>query len=367
MSPILHPSLNAPLVSGKPIAQTPSATRPHGGNDVWGQPEVEFSSNANACGPCPMALQYIQKADPSHYPEPGYLKLRQRLAHFHGVAVERVLVAASGSEFIVRITALALLQHRVNSREDRRGVWLPPHAYADYAQAAMAYQLPRADAPEQAALVWCCDPSSPLGLYDAVLPHAQSLPGIVVLDRAYEPLRLQGKLPVHESVLDHVWQLWTPNKALGLPGIRAAYAIAPTGAVSGAHPDARQQAQQLEQLAASWLLGAHGLAMLEAWVMPPVQAWVQASLPTLREWKAQQIALCTALGFECLPSHANFFTARPPGAAQPEALLQRIARLRSLGIKLREASSFGLPGHMRLSVQPPAAQAALRNAWLATV
>lgn len=339
-------------------------TRLHGGNDLLGQPEIEFSSNANACGPCPMALQAILEANPACYPESGYVSLRQRLAAFHGVAFERVLIAASGSEFIVRITALAAL--RAASASRKASVWLPSHAYADYAQAAAAYQLPRADAPDQAALVWCCDPSSPLGIADALLPDSKALPGMVVLDRAYEPLRLQGALPLAQSALDHVWQLWTPNKALGLPGIRAAYAIAPATAASAAQADVRQCVQQMEQLAASWLLGAHGLAMLEAWVTPPVQAWVQASLSTLAQWKAQQISLCSALGFECLPSLANFFTAKLPGAAQPEALLQRMARLRSLGVKLREARSFGLPGHARLSVQPPSAQAALRKAWLAT-
>lgn len=358
--------MNTAVTSTQPVASAGVTTRAHGGNDVWGQPEVEFSSNANACGPCPQALRHIQQADSGRYPEPGYVSLRQRLASFHGVDSNRILIAASGSEFIVRITALASMQIGITgsgSCVSKPSVWIPPQAYADYAQAAAAYQLQRADSPEQASLVWCCDPSSPLGLHDTHLPDAiasaaNPRSAWVVLDRAYEPLRLHGSLPVGESALDVLWQLWTPNKALGLPGIRAAYAIAPVHAIA--------LARQAEQLAASWLLGAHGLAMLEAWVTPSVQVWVQESLPVLREWKAQQVALCTALGFECMPSHANFFTARLPGDDQTDALIQRVARLRGLGVKLREASSFGLPGHARLSVQPPAAQNALRKAWLAT-
>lgn len=362
----MKPNLSAAIAPAPRAACTVGAARPHGGNDAWGQPEVEFSSNANACGPCPPALQYIQQANPGCYPESGYLSLRQRLASFHGVSPERILIAASGSEFIVRITALASMQPSAGdsgSFSSKPRVWIPPQAYADYAQAAAAYQMQRADSPEQATLVWCCDPSSPLGLHDARLPGAtaqaaNARTALVVLDRAYEPLRLQGCLAVEESALAGLWQLWTPNKALGLPGIRAAYAIAPV--------DATALAGQVEQLAASWLLGAHGLAMLEAWVTPSVQAWVQQSLPLLREWKARQIDLCTDLGFECLPSHTNFFTAKLVGAGQADALIQRLAWLRGLGVKLREASSFGLPGHVRLSVQAPAAQNALRKAWLAT-
>ncbi|MDP1568244.1 MAG: aminotransferase, partial [Polaromonas sp.] len=33
------------------------------------------------------------------------------------------------------------------------------------------------------------------------------------------------------------------------------------------------------------------------------------------------------------------------------------------GIKLRDTASFGLTGHVRLSVAAPAAQAALQQAW----
>lgn len=328
-----------------------ASVRVHGGNDLLGQPEIEFSSNANACGPCPTTVRAINQVDPSYYPESGYLTLRRQLANFHGVGMDRLVIAASGSEFITRITALTAVH-------GHGAVWLPPHAYADYATAASAYRLPRAAKPEDAALVWCCDPTSPLGQADGLLARAGQLQGTVVLDRAYEPLRLEGALPMEPAALDRVWQLWTPNKALGLPGIRAAYAIAPVGA--------KQQVQQMQQLAASWLLGTHGMAMLESWMTAETQAWVSESLNTLRQWKLQQVALCTSLGFVCLPSLANFFTARLPGADDPALLRKRIDRLRATSVKLRDATSFGLPGHARLSVQPPAAQAALRDAWEAS-
>jgi len=63
-----------------------------------------------------------------------------------------------------------------------------------------------------------------------------------------------------------------------------------------------------------------------------------------------------ALGWTCLPSDANFFCARPGQALD-------LNRSRAAGIKLRDAASFGLSGHVRISVQPPAAQDALKMAW----
>jgi histidinol-phosphate aminotransferase len=52
---------------------------------------------------------------------------------------------------------------------------------------------------------------------------------------------------------------------------------------------------------------------------------------------------------------ANFFCTRPSGDDWP----LRLQRLRTRGIKLRDAASFGLPGFVRLGVLSPAAQDAL--------
>ncbi|HNM41244.1 MAG TPA: aminotransferase, partial [Giesbergeria sp.] len=114
-------------------------------------------------------------------------------------------------------------------------------------------------------------------------------------------------------------------------------------------------------LAPSWPTGAHGVALLQAWVQPTTQQWLADGLPRLREWKDRQIALCTALGWQVLPgSQANYFCARPPVADLP-ALLHR---LRGQGIKLRDCASFGLPGAVRMGVLAPESQDALRQAWM---
>ncbi|MES2946560.1 MAG: aminotransferase class I/II-fold pyridoxal phosphate-dependent enzyme, partial [Pseudomonadota bacterium] len=153
-----------------------------------------------------------------------------------------------------------------------------------------------------------------------------------------------------------VWQLWTPNKALGLTGIRAAYAIAPLGAEAAI--------EKLNQLCPSWPIGAHGFAMLQAWVHPETQIWLADSLKVLRGWKARQVAAIESLGWVCLPSDANFFCVRPvlPPSRDLPTLL---AVLRGQRIKLRDTASFGLSGHVRVSVQAPEAQAVLFQALMA--
>jgi histidinol-phosphate aminotransferase len=288
----------------------------------------------------------VAQADASTYPDASYTRLRQQLADFHGVAVRRVVLAASASEFIFRITAMA-------AQRGVQAVALPSHSYGDYAQAARAYRLPvLVDAPGT-CLHWSCEPSSPLGGAHeglSALVDGSSAGSIVLLDRAYEPLRLSGALALGATQLQKVWQLWTPNKALGLTGVRAAYAIAPQCA------DADIEA--MNQLCPSWPIGAHGVAMLQAWTQAETQAWLATSLDTLHGWKARQVALCASFGWTVLPSHANFFVCRWGQDASA------LAQLRAHDIKLRDCASFGLPGHVRLSVQSPVAQDALHAAGL---
>ena len=320
----------------------------HGGPDETGAAPHDFSTNGNAVGACEAAVAALRAVDAAHYPDPRYTSLRERLAAFHGVRRERIVIAASASEFIHRISATV-------AQGGGRQVWLPAHSYGDYERAAKAWGLEVLRAPEPhdgAVLHWCCEPSSPLGQAQGDLAlHARS-GSTCVLDMAYEPLRLEGQASLDAAQRNRVWQLWTPNKAMGLTGIRAAYAIAPDDAA------AAPLMQRLERLAPSWPLGAHGVALLETWTGDEAQTWLSESLQTLRTWKAQQRALCESLGWHCLPSDANFFCARTD-TPYP----QRAASLRADGIKLRDCASFGLPGHVRLGVLPPQSQEALRQAW----
>lgn len=311
----------------------------HGGPDAAGVPRWDFSTNSNACGPCPMALQAVQSADATRYPDPGYTELRAALARFHGVAAERIVPGTGSSELITRLTAWV-------ARGGGRRVWLPQHAYGDYAHAASQWRLTQTATPREADLAWCCAPSSPRGTAEptpwATLRQAR----VLALDRAYEPLRLSGS-PLPPALCDQTWQLWSPNKALGLTGVRGAYAIAPA--------EATAQAAELIDMAASWPLGAHAVALLMAWTRADTQQWLQASRGQLRVWKTEQIALLQSLGWTCLPSDTPYFCARPPHPLHGAAL-------RRQGIKLRPTDNMGLAGYWRLSVQTPAAQAALHQA-----
>ena len=434
----------------------------HGGPDALGIPPHDFSTNANACGPCPAVLQALRQAPVHTYPDPACTALRQRLGRWHGVDAARIVIGASASELIFRLTAaLGMVgQGRqadagVPSAHDplrvRTGplpagarplpppvVWVPRHAYGDYARAAQAHGLPVRvwdtvrDIPRDATdsgsgsascslqLLWATEPSSPLGhtpegLADAVHArpsHARqtvALQGVLgdspplwVLDRAYAPLRLSGTEPFASTALDAVWQLFSPNKALGMTGVRGAWLVAPAACLNDAGSLQAELLGHLQALAPSWPLGAHGEVMLMAWPEPAVQQWLARSLDTLRDWKAQLEEGLRRRDWTVLPSVSTFCCARPPRSTLEAALsvmrpsdrptpanqvsdtpgpstpsrhtvrdahspgegtqLALLAVLRQQGIKLRDATSFGLPGWFRLGVRPPESQQALWRA-----
>ena len=333
------------------MAAAQGRPREHGGPDAAGVPAHDFSTNSNACGPCPSAWRAVLGADVTRYPDAHYQHLRARLAQHHGVDPARVVLAGSASEFIFRFTAW-------RARHGGAAVEVPRHAYGDYAQAAQAWGLPLqsyADGaeptddadPKLPRLRWACDPGSPLGQGVAATVFDGATWG--VLDRAYHPLRLSGHCALSAATLDQVWQLFSPNKSLGLTGVRGAYALAPAGADEAVHA--------LADLCPSWPLGAQGVALLQAWCEPEAARWLQQARATLADWKARQQALFTSLGWRVLPSQANYFC-----VAVPPAWQHALPAWRREGLKLRDARSFGLPGHWRLGVLPPASQAVLEAA-----
>jgi histidinol-phosphate aminotransferase len=337
----------------------------HGGPDGGPPIDHDFSTNANPLGPPPQIAAVLKATDRTRYPDPRYLALRDRLAAWHGVAMSRVFPSAGTSEAIRRLTLLAFIR-------GCRTVWVPSPGYADYPAAARALgmtvreyasgelllrALQHVDAPD---LVWLCEPCNPTGqsapesFWTALNEVVTRQPMSIALDRAYEPLRLQDACPVPAALAHLAWQCFSPNKALGLTGVRAGYVLAPA-------QDELHLCCGFESLAPSWVLSAEGVAVLDALSTPETHTWLQQSLVELTQWKRAQHDAFETLGWRQQPSVVPFWLARPQ--EQGDALRRRLQHLRAGGIKVRDAGSFGLPGWLRVSVQPLASQRALVQRW----
>ncbi len=135
----------------------------HGGPDGGPEPVYDFSTNANALGPNSVILDFLQKVDPSRYPDPLYRRVRQRLAQAHGVLASQVAVGTGSSELIHRLARWNYL---------RGPILLLKPTFSEYARAARALDLPlwEAEDPDtflrllpKSSLAFLCVPNNPTG------------------------------------------------------------------------------------------------------------------------------------------------------------------------------------------------------------
>ena len=336
----------------------------HGGAGPGGALPHDFSTNRNAAGPLPSVWRAVQQADRRAYPDAGYHRLRQHLADWHGVAPDRVLVLASASAFIHSFTQAAKAWRGV------RRVAAPLLGYGDYAAAAqragLALDAVDHPPPDAHTLCWWTEPHSPSGAaggvaLDQALAAALAAGAVPVLDLAYQPLRLDGaSLPTEAQ---QAWQLWSPNKAAGLTGVRAAYAVAPPGQAA--------VVQALQMAGPSWPVGAEGVALLTAFTTPHAQAELAACRHTLLAWRQALVLLLQQAGWVVPADHTptsastRASTSTRAGTSVTPFLLARpprpwcTSRAAAHGVQLRDATSLGLPGAWRLNALGPASQVAL--------
>lgn len=324
----------------------------HGGPDSGPPIAVDFSTNAHPMGPNPWLDECIGRADRNRYPDPQYTALRESLGLFHGVAPQRVVIGASASELIWRLT-------RAWAATGRAAVVTSHRTFGEYLRAARAMGLPvrsTARGAGEAHLLWYCNPDNPSGESrdDAIaralkpLTGARARRGVVVTDLAYWSFRqlLTGNqsLRLDAPWRDEVVQLWSPNKLHGLTGVRGAYLIVPETC-------GKLTRELLESLAPSWPLGADGLALLIGHTQREARLFLDDTAPKLRAWKLLQDRHLVDAGWKPQVSELHFGLWQPPvpGAAQSAWH----ARLRLSGIKVRDAQSFGRPGWVRLVTRAP--------------
>ena len=277
-------------------------------------------------GLAPRRLLPQQQADRQHYPIrpiPGCCAL---LAGFHGVDVERIVIAASASEFIHRITA--------HGRDGLRCAVSPAHGYGDLrAGAQLGFDCGTGRPYGARALHWACEPASLLAWRTALAAWVQrqamaccACSTALICPAA--PGRSGTALPGRGLAAVVAQQGPGPDA-----GVRSA--IAPAAAVTDG------SAAALRALAPSWLLGWMAWRCSAPGCRPTRRiGWPQSPATCAQPGKAAQLRCAPDLAGPLPGSLANFFTARPP---VPD--LAAVA-----GLRARRASSCAT---------------ARRSAWLA--
>lgn len=232
----------------------------HGGNQtairarlrLGNRPLLDFSAPLNGLGPPVGALAAVRRTIESigRYPEPGAPRLVERLAEFHGIPADRILVGAGTTELISLVGQSCredlLWQARELGDPDMPVSHLVEPTYGEYRRTSAQNFLPTKvwDAPilgwdqdfsfpDARGIVWTGHPNNPTGRAwdrDRLLDLIDRTPeGVTVVDEAYLPfLPDEAERTVVPSVVDreNLIVMRSMTKIYAIPGLRIGYAVA---------------------------------------------------------------------------------------------------------------------------------------------
>lgn len=232
----------------------------HGGNQasirarlkLGNQPLVDFSAPLNALGPPTVSLSAVRDATETidRYPEPNSPRLVERLADFHNVPSEQIIVGAGTTELINLIGQM--VRENANRRRHGFGVTKPPAAhlieptYGEYRRTSAQNELrtkiwrehmlgwAQDTFPEgKRGIFWTGHPNNPTGrAWDRtrLLNLVDRSPGMMtVVDEAYLPFlpdEAKRTLIGATCTRDNLIVLRSMTKIYAFPGLRIGYAVA---------------------------------------------------------------------------------------------------------------------------------------------
>lgn len=311
---------------------------------------LDFSVNGNPYGPSPAVREALARVPLDRYPDREALALRRALGEHLNVPPNQIVVGNGTSELLV-LTALAFI------RPGDRVLVLEP-TFGEYRRVAalMGAQVKtwRTHAEQDFAvepaeiidalhrlhphLYFLCNPNNPTGVMiptETIATWAQAHPEtLFVVDEAYLAFAPQDLTSAITIEANNILVLRSMTKDYALAGLRLGYAVSTVeivNAIAGVRPAWNVNA----------LAQAAGMAALSD------QAHLQCSLAKLRRDKDEFVAGFENLGLAPLPSAAHFFLVPVNnGARFRDNLLKR-------GFLVRDCTSFGLPGYVRIATRQP--------------
>ncbi len=323
----------------------------------------KLASNENPLGASPQVKAALEKAaqDIARYPDGSAHALKQRLAAFHSVEPEMIVVGNGSNE------VLELVVRTFAGPGDE--VIYDQHAFAVYplstrAAGATGVAVPSSESfahdldamaaavTDRTRLIFLANPNNPTGTYfdrSEFERFMQSVPErvLVVLDEAYfefvsHPDKLDGA-----QLLDRYANLAvtrTFSKVYGLANLRIGYLLA--------RPEIADYLNRVREP-----FNSNHFAQLAAMAALDDQAFVQQSVAYNRQALNELKAVADRFGLETLPAYGNFLTVRfgPEAKAVNEALLRQ-------GVIVRPLAGYGMAEWLRISTGTPEEQAHLTEA-----
>jgi histidinol-phosphate aminotransferase len=277
------------------------------GEQLAGANLVKLNTNENPYPPSPRVRKALEKLDPARlrlYPDPVCSAIRERLGAVHGVSPDCIFVG-NGSDEVLRLITLAFVENNGSL-----GMFSPSYSLYDVLADSIGVPMRKVPLREdfswrmpasfRASVFFITSPNNPTGVaYPAreVEAFCRRFKGLVVIDEAYVDFCDWNHLDLAKT-LPNVLVLRTLSKSFSLAGIRLGYAV-------GAKPLIDALLKLKDSYNVNRLTQTVALAALED--LPHMRRHVKRVKAT-RARLAKDLA---GLGFEIVPSQANFLWVRP--------------------------------------------------------
>ncbi|CCN17648.1 histidinol-phosphate transaminase [Bordetella bronchiseptica] len=317
---------------------------------------VKLNTNENPYPPSPGVIAAIQAAAADgleRYPDPESLALRQAIAARHGLQADQVFVG-NGSDEVLAHAFCAFF------RQPGQALLFPDVTYSFYRVYAQFYGIVpelmpvddglvidvdalAARAAQGCAGIVLANPNAPTGiglpLADIERLLAACPDRVVLVDEAYVDFGGESALALIDQY-PNLLVVQTMSKSRSLAGLRVAFACGQQELVEGL----TRVKGSFNSYPVDRLASAGAIASLADEV---AFAQTVAQVVKAREILAEELR---ALGFEVLPSQANFVFARHP----KQDAVQLAAALRERAVLVRHFEQARVKQYMRITVGTPA-------------
>ena len=320
---------------------------------------IKLNTNESPFGPSPKAIEAIRAAAADTlrlYPDPQATRLREVLAAYHNVAPEQIFVGNGSDEVLAHAFAALLKQSDP--------LLFPDVTYSFYPVYCRLLGIDHTTVPLDAEMrvrvddylgrtgpVILANPNAPTGI---ALPRTEiarlvsSRPeAAVVIDEAYVDFGADSAIPL---IRDHpnLLVVHTMSKSRALAGLRGGYAIGDAELIQGL--------TRVKDSFNSYPLGrpaqAGAIASIED------DAHFQQARAAIMRNRDDLTAALVRLGFDVLPSSANFVFARHPDRSGRSLA----AALRERAVLVRHFTASRIADYLRITIGSEAELARLTAA-----
>jgi histidinol-phosphate aminotransferase len=311
-----------------PVVQTLTPYVP--GEQPQMQRLVKLNTNESPYGPSPKALAAIDgqnNEDLRLYPDPEGTALKRAIAKLHGLDPKQVFLGNGSDEVLAHVFA-GLLKHN-------KPVHFPDITYSfypvyckllgiDYKTIPLGkeFEINLADYKAPNGGIIFPNPNAPTGRsiarseIETLLSHNKD--SVVVIDEAYVDYGTESCIPLlrGSTCPENLLVVHTLSKSRALAGLRVGFAVG--------HPTLIEGLERVKNSFNSYPLGR--LAQAGAIAAIEDQAHLEQSSSKVIQTRSKLVGDLNALGFETLPSTANFIFTRHPkhaGAKLYQALRDR--------------------------------------------